>query len=130
MFLFWRVWAVRRAAPLTCELLRRRGRLTAEVAYVMATGVAATEQIAARLLQRMQWDRDPVVASLAASEATLIRVARGDEGEYEIEWSTNPEVVLRELRNRRSRVFAFRPTAPYRFRISKHCQGSYRATQS
>lgn len=88
---------------------------------------ANTEQITARLLQRMQWDPDPVMAALAASEATLNRVARGDEGEYEIEWCTNPDFVLRELLDHRSRVSAFRPTSPYRFRVGKHCRGSYRA---
>ena len=128
LFLFWRVWTVRRLAPLTVELLRRRGRLRAEVAHVIAEGHSIdAEQVTARLLQRMQWDPDPVLASLAASEATLSRVERGDDGEYEIEWCTNPEVVLGELLNRRSQVATFHPTSLYRLRVSKHCRGSYRA---
>ena len=126
LFLYWRMWAVRTTAPLTAELLKRRGRLKHEVAGALADRPDG-EDLGVSLLERMRLDADPVVAALAASEATMWRVARGDAGEYEIEWCTNPEVVLEELRNRRSRVSAFDHTAAYRFRVSRNCRGSYRA---
>lgn len=126
LLLYWRWWSVRTVAPLTAELLRRRGRLDQEVARALADSLSDSEDLGVRLLERMRRDSDPVVASLAASEATLWRVARGDDGEYEIAWCTNPEVVIDELRNRRSRVSAFEQTAAYRFRVGRHCRGSYR----
>jgi hypothetical protein len=126
LFLYWQIWSVRTVAPLTAELLKRRGRLKDEVVHALADGVPDGGDLGVRLLERLQRDPDPVVASLAASESTMWRVARGDEGEYEIEWCTNPEIVLHELRNRRSKISAFRPTAAYRFRVGRHCRGFYR----
>jgi hypothetical protein len=126
LFIYWQIWAVRTAAPLTAELLKRRGRLKQEVVSALADGAPEGEDLGVRLLERMQRDPDPVVASLAASEATLWRIARGDEGEYEIEWCTNPEIVLHELRNRRSKVAAFKQSAAYRFRVGRNCRGFYR----
>jgi hypothetical protein len=95
----WRLYDVRRACVLTARLLARRGWLDGAVgAFIRERRLSPfVEELGVAFLEAMGSDDDLLVATVARFELALLKVKRGDPGEYLVDWRQDPYAVLTDL---------------------------------
>lgn len=95
----WRAFVLARTAPLTYNLLKRCGRLKAELdRYIAGNNLSPyRETHAAIFLDGLGNDADELVACVAQFERALHRVRHGDAGPYVMRWAMDPLPILLQL---------------------------------
>src|SRR5262249_38617687 len=95
----WRVYDVRRTCILTARLLDRRNLLGETVrAFARQRRISPfVDAFGGAFLEEMGRHEDRVVAAVAWFELALLKVKRGDPGEYVVDWEEDPYGVLSDL---------------------------------
>jgi len=97
--IWWRAYQLERTCVHTARLMRRLGLFGRAVALFHVTTAISpfAEEAGRRFLAAMSGHADPLVASMAQFEASLLAVRTGSAGRYGIEWDRNPNDVFRAL---------------------------------
>jgi hypothetical protein len=97
--LWWRTLGVQRGCPLTSRLLMRLGRLEHVVSDFVATQSIPPyiEDLSQAFVTWLGSDDDPLLAAVARFESGLMRVKRGDQNRFVVEWPAEPYAVLGSL---------------------------------
>jgi len=95
----WRAYVLKRTAPLTFNLLKRRRLLKAELdAYIALHNLSPFRETHAPVfLDQLSAHADPLVARVAQFERALHRVRYGDTRCYSIPWDGDPLPLLTSL---------------------------------
>lgn len=98
---WWRIYNLEQYCVLTATLLKRRGLFEETVhAFAAKPGISPyVERLAQRFLEETGQHRDSLIASVARFELALIRVKKGDTGQYLVDWQYAPHLILRSLMN-------------------------------
>jgi hypothetical protein len=118
---WWRFYDVRRACPLTAALLERLGRFDEAVFDFVRDRTLSpfVEELAASFLDAMGEDRDRRVAALARFERALLRIQRGDDEVYTVDWDRNPYAILAQVLDRQPATAVEERPGLYRTVISR-----------
>jgi hypothetical protein len=94
--LWWRAFSLESYCVFTSTLLKRLGTFDQEIEAFFNEGATSPfiEQLSQDFLAWASTYKDPLVASMARFERTLLRVKRGDTGVYVFEWNRNPESLF------------------------------------
>ena len=95
----WRVYVLERTCVLTFTLLKQRNFLKQELdAFIRQHNISPfRETQAPAFLETLSSHSDPLIASVAQFELSLMKVRQGDPRAYTVSWAVEPHTILNNL---------------------------------
>ncbi len=96
---WWRAFGLETYCVFTSKLLKRLGQFDQSVEAFFRAGPTSPyiEQLSQDFLSWLSIHDNPFVSSLAQFEWAIIRVKRGDQQMYEVDWDCNPNALLEAI---------------------------------
>ena len=96
---WWRSFGVENYCVFTSQVLKRAGIFDSSVEeFYRSQNVSPYIEKAGELfLVLLSAHPDPLVAEMAQLELALLKVRRGDPGEFQLDWDRNPDAVFHAL---------------------------------
>ena len=96
---WWRSFGVENYCVFTAQVLKKAGIFDSSVEEFYCTQNVSpyVEKAGEHFLALMSTHPDPLVAEMGQLERALLKVRRGDPGEFQLEWDRNPDAVFHAL---------------------------------